>query len=34
MASARMDDDPKAPLRAKAIAERLLDAAIASAPKS
>jgi AcrR family transcriptional regulator len=34
MASARMDDDPKAPLRAKAIAERLLDAAIASAPKA
>jgi AcrR family transcriptional regulator len=31
MASARMDDDPEAPLRAKAIAARLLDAAIASA---
>jgi AcrR family transcriptional regulator len=32
MASARMDGDPKAAMRAKAVAERLLDAAVRTAP--
>ncbi|HEX4450042.1 MAG TPA: helix-turn-helix domain-containing protein [Kofleriaceae bacterium] len=30
MATARMDDDPEAPIRAKAIAARLIDAAIST----